>query len=120
MIESSINVDMEPEIIALLVRDPVIRQYLLAHPTLQARLIHYAAQISALDCAAVHQDLATYLDAEQLGTAEHVIYQRLVLHLHHCPLCFELYHDATGISAAQAAGVLPTWPQLPPAPQSVP
>lgn len=113
MIESSLNVDMEPQIIALLLRESAIRQHVLAHPTLQAQLIQYAARLSALDCTAVHQDLATYLDAEQRGTAEQAIYQRLVLHLHHCPLCFELYHDATDINAAQAAGVLPIWPQLP-------
>jgi hypothetical protein len=111
--ECPIDVRIAQRIIALLVGEPTIRQHVLAHQSLLVSLTQHAAQLSELDCATVHQLLATYLDAEQLGVADHTSYQRLVLHVQHCPLCCELYHNASAISAAQASGALPAWPQLP-------
>lgn len=98
------------EVLTLLLNDAVIRQHVLSDTHLLAALTTHAAVASALECATAQHQLATYLDAEQLGGADHVIYQPLALHLCCCPLCFQLYQDARTISAAQAAGLLPVWP----------
>lgn len=107
-------------LLRMLLNDTFIRQHVLAQPALSDAFIQHALLISALDCASVHHQLALYLDAEQLGTATHAMYDQLVRHLHHCPVCFELYRAATDITAAQAAGILPPWPHLPIQPDSEP
>lgn len=105
------------EVLTLLLSDAAIRQYVLRDSRLLTALTKHAAVTSMLECTAVQQQLAAYLDAEQLGTADQPIYQPLALHLCCCPSCFQLYQDACQISAAQAAGVLPAWPQLPAQPE---
>jgi hypothetical protein len=105
------DLEMAQRIITLLVCEPTIRQHVLAHHPLLVPLTQHAEELSGLDCTTVQQQLAAYLDAEQLGVADQAIYQRLALHVQYCPSCFELHHNASDISAAQAAGALPIWPQ---------
>lgn len=112
MNQGSADVAMR-EALALLVSDVVIRRHVLSDARLVAALTEHAVLTSTLDCASVQHQLAAYLDAEQRGIAAGPIYQPLARHLCCCPLCFQLYQDAGSIIDAQAAGVLPAWPQLP-------
>lgn len=104
--------DTAGELLILLLQEPLIRQHVLAQPNLCAALTLHAHTTSTLECSVVQQQLASYLDAELLGTATHTIYRSLAQHLRHCPLCLELYCTSCSISAAQRTGLLPGWPRL--------
>jgi hypothetical protein len=105
------------ESVELLLKNTATRQQLLTHPRLTAALARRATLGSGLTCTEVEDSLAGVIDAEGRGDKVQAEYDQLMLHLHLCAECYEVYRAATDILAAQATGVLPRWPQatIPPA-----
>lgn len=98
------------EVLTVLLQDTLVRQHVLTDPILSTALAQHAQTVSQLDCTDVQLRLPTYLDAQQQGTADGAAYQQLALHVHQCPVCFDLYQESYRIIQAQSRGILPLWP----------
>jgi hypothetical protein len=103
----------DPALVMAMLNDGYTRQQLLAQPALVAALVQRATRESGRTCSDVENDLAAFVDAELRGERDVAPYRGLLLHVQQCPECYEEYHLASEIMAAQASGVLPRWPGAP-------
>ena len=100
----------EQERVATWIRDEPARQHMLAQPAFADALAQRAAGLSRLSCDELQNDLAGLVDMEMRGRVVPGRYDRLTIHLHQCPACYEEYRLVSDIVRAQQQGKLPRWP----------
>jgi hypothetical protein len=100
----------DPALVMTMLSENHIREELLAQSALAAALVRRATRQSGWACNDVENALAAFVDAEQQQGHDLAPYRGLLLHVQQCPECYEEYHLASEIMAAQASGILPRWP----------
>jgi hypothetical protein len=67
---------------------------------------------SEVDCEAVMQVIARYVEVEARGDCPSVVADGLPLHFQHCPHCAEMYRALLHLAELEAGGRLPDLDEL--------